>query len=181
MTVFHELTKHKELIDKTEEYFDSLNAKDREKAIEILSPHAYKLYCLLPAAICTQANKQLILEGKQEWDISEKTSYREFYEFFTKAVAVAYQRETVKMSFDTDLAVQGMEERILLANNQRSNRDNTTADSPGKGTISKGNFHPRDEAVEEDLEKRRQGNSGKGNGSTRTPSYPRHKSQDGQE
>merc|ERR1711942_551044 len=162
MTIF---TENKELIDKTEEYFKSLSTKDREKAMEILSPKAYKLYCLLSPAICTQANKQLVLEGKQEWDISEKTSYREFYAFFTKAIAVAYEKERVKMSFNTDLAVQGMEERILLANNQRSNRDNTTKNSPEKGTVSKNNGQSRDEAREEDQEKRRQGNHGKNNSS----------------
>ena len=89
--IFHTLTQHKELIDKTDTYFDSLHQKDKEEAIQMFTPYAYSLYCLLPASICTQTNKQLAKEGKKEWDISEGTSTREFYQFFKKAVTIARQ------------------------------------------------------------------------------------------
>ena len=58
--IFQILSKHQDLLDKTNTYLKSFKEKDIEEATTILRHHAYDLYTMLPQSIIVQTNKFLL-------------------------------------------------------------------------------------------------------------------------
>ena len=61
--IFHALSQHQDLLDKTNTYLKSFKEKDIEEATTTLRLHAYDLYTMLPPSVIIQANKFLIQNG----------------------------------------------------------------------------------------------------------------------
>lgn len=72
--VFSTLTSHHNLVDKTDIYLKSLSKKDHEEAVIILRQHAYELYSMLPTQVILHTSQHLSKSGKEEWEVTQKTT-----------------------------------------------------------------------------------------------------------
>ena len=122
--IFHALSQHQDLLDKTKTYLKSFKQKDIEEATTTLRPHAYDLYSMLPSSIITQANKHLTKNGKPEWDVTGSTSSKEFYDFFKIAISVAHKKQPLLMGHETEASAKSPANRVCLGNNERAHGGN---------------------------------------------------------
>ena len=90
--IFQVLSQHQDLLNKTNTYLKSFKEKDIEEATITLRHHAYDLYTMLPQSIIIQANKFLIQNREPEWDVTEATTSKQFYEFFKTAIKVVMRK-----------------------------------------------------------------------------------------
>ena len=115
--IFQILSQHQDLLDKTNTYLNSFQTADQEETTMILRQNAYDLYMMLPQTIITQANKHLVKQGKQEWDVTSTTTGRQFYEFFKLSVKVAHDQQMILMGHSTDNSMMNSAEKVFITKN----------------------------------------------------------------
>ena len=69
---------------------------------------------MLPQTIITQANKHLVRQGKQEWDVTSKTTGRQFYEFFKLSIKIAHDQQMILIGHSTDNSMMNSAEKVFI-------------------------------------------------------------------
>ena len=106
---------------------------------------------MLPQSIIVQTNKFLLRNGKQEWDVSETTTGKQFYEFFKTAIKVAHRQQTIFMGHDTEVSTKTTADRVCIANNEKVLADTSTINSVEKVFLIKHAETQEDETKEEQI------------------------------
>ena len=94
----------------------------------ILRQNAYELYSMLPTFVINQTSQHLSKSGQEEWEVTQQTSSKQFYEFFTVAVKVAHRRASVLMAHNSSISATN--DTIMHAQTTGATTDKPKADPP---------------------------------------------------
>ena len=122
--IFQTLSQHQDLLDKTNTFLNSFQTADQAETTMVLRQNAYDLYMMLPQTIINQTNKHLVKQGKQEWDVTSKTTGKQFYECFKLSIKIAYDQQMILMGHNTDNSMMSSVEKVFFTKNAGTGDDN---------------------------------------------------------